>query len=88
MWPLMASVPTNLLHRFLHVFHGVGGDQGVQRLVLPRQHLAVFPAHLPLLHGAFPPDHDFGAAFLFDVLQSVAAGNNREGKSEQGSPNA
>lgn len=72
--------PADLLHGFLHVFHGVGRDQGVQRLVFSWQHLAVFPADLPLLDGTFPPDHDFGAAFLFDVLQSVAAGNNREGK--------
>lgn len=78
--PRIAQAPTDLLHGFLHVFHGVGGDQGVQRFIFPWQHLAVFPADLPFLYGTFPPDHDFGAAFLFDVLQSVAAGNNREGK--------
>lgn len=60
----------------------------MQRLVFSWQHLAVFPADLPFLDGTFPPDHDFGAAFLFDVLQSVAAGNNREGKSEHGGLNA
>lgn len=73
-----AETPTHLLHSLLHVFHGVGGDQRVQRLVLSRQHLAVLPAHLSLLDGTFPPDHNFGAAFLFDVLQGVAAGSSRK----------
>lgn len=68
-----------LLHGFLHVLHGVGGDQGVQGLVFSWQHLTVLPADLALLDGTFSPNHDFGAAFLLDVLQSVAAGNDRGG---------
>ena len=63
---------THLLHGLLDVLHGVGGDQGVQGLVLAGQHLAVLAAHLALLHGALAADHDLGAALLLDVLQGVA----------------
>lgn len=62
---------SNLLHSFLHVFHCVGGDQGMQRLIFPWQHLSILSANLPLLHRTFTPNHDLGAAFLLDVLQCI-----------------
>lgn len=79
---------TGMLRREAHLFdglldvlHGVGGDQGVEGLILARQHLAVLAAHLALLHGALAADHDLGAALLLDVLQGVATG---EGKARLG----
>lgn len=69
--PPLPGPPQYLLHRFLDVLHGVGGDQSVEGLVLPRQHLPVLAPHFPLLHRPFAPDHDFGVALLLDVLQRV-----------------
>jgi len=53
----------------------------VQRLVLPRQHLSVLSADLPLLHRTFTPDHDLGAALLLDVLQRITTGETERGES-------
>lgn len=73
---------SHLFHSLLHVFHGVGGDEGVQRLVFSRQHLAVFPAHLAFLHRTLAPDHDLGTALLLNVLQRVATGGQKNPKYE------
>lgn len=63
-----------LLHGLLHVLHGVGRDQGVEGLVLPGQHLAIFPPHFPLLHRPLPSDHDLGVTLFLNVLQRVSPG--------------
>lgn len=73
---------SHLFHSLLHIFHGVGGDEGMQRLVLSWQHLAVFPAHLAFLHRTLAPDHDLGTTFLLNVLKRVATGGKKNPKYE------
>lgn len=62
---------SHLLHSLFDIFHCVGSNQGMQRLIFPWQHLSILSAHLALLHRTFTPDHDLGTAFLLNVLQSI-----------------
>lgn len=67
-----------LLHSFLDILHGVGGDQGMQRLIFPWEHLSILPADLPLLHRTFSTDHDLSTALLFNVLQCITTWPNQQ----------
>lgn len=48
-----------------------GGDVGVQRLVLARQRLPVFPTNLSLFDTALAPDDDLRTGVLLHILQCV-----------------
>lgn len=83
---ISAVMWSNLLHGLLDVFHCVGGDKSMQRLVFTRQHLSILPAHLPLLHRTFAPDHDLGTTLLLNVLQCIATNKSKEERHENLTP--
>lgn len=66
-----------LFHSFLHIFHSVGSDKRMKGFILTRQHLAIFPPHLPFFHRTFASDHDLCVALFLNVLQCVSSGRTK-----------
>ena len=74
----------DLLHGLLDVLGVVGGDVGVQRLVLPGQRLPVLAPDLAVLHRPLASDDDLGPGLRKTIIH-FSKFCYRNNKAEEGS---
>jgi len=68
----------DLVDSFLDTLGIRGSNVGMERLVLTRQGLTIFPPDLALLDTALATNNDLSSGLFLHVLQSVSSGSNQQ----------